>query len=134
MQDKSLFELTIVSNLSVEPFLVPSVNQTFERNGIRVRITTVNYDEYCSTKALQRFAESDFIVILLNFENAYPGLLDGDSTTDVSAIVNFELEKARRIRAAVNENSNATVLWFGYEDLQWNSTFVFGSQLSLIHI
>ena len=131
MQDKSLFELTIVSNLSVEPFLVPSVNQTFERNGIRVRITTVNYDEYCSTKALQRFAESDFIVILLNFENAYPGLLDGDSTTDVSAIVNFELEKARRIRAAVNENSNATVLWFGYEDLQWNSTFVFGSQYAL---
>lgn len=107
MQDKSLFELTIVSNLSVEPFLVPSVNRIFEQNGIRIRIATVNYDEYCSTESLQRFAESDFIVILLNFENAYPGLLDGDSTTDVSAIVDFELEKARRIREAVNENSNA---------------------------
>ena len=131
MQDKSLFELTIVSNMSVEPFLVPSVNRIFEQNGIRIRIATVNYDEYCSTESLQRFAESDFIVILLNFENAYPGLLDGDSTTDVSAIVDFELEKARRIREAVNENSNASVLWFGYEDWQWNSPFVFGSQHAL---
>lgn len=131
MQDKSLFELTIVSNMSVEPFLVPSVNRIFEQNGIRIRIATVNYDEYCSTESLQRFAESDFIVILLNFENAYPGLLDGDSTTDVSAIVDFELEKARRIREAVNENSNASVLWFGYEDWQWNSSFVFGSQHAL---
>ena len=67
----------------------------------------------------------------MNFENAYPGLLDGDSTTDVSAIVDFELEKARRIREAVNENSNASVLWFGYEDWQWNSSFVFGSQRAL---
>ena len=131
MQDKSLFELTIVSNLSVEPFFVPSVNRIFEQNGIRIRIVTVNYDEYCSTESLQRFAESDFIVILLNFENAYPGLLDGNSTTDASTIVDFELEKARHIRKAVSENSNASVLWFGYEDLQWNSSVVFGSQYAL---
>lgn len=131
MQDKSLFELTMVSNLSVEPFLVPSVNRIFKQNGIRIRIATVNYDEYCSTESLQRFAESDFIVILLNFENAYPGLLDGDSTTDASTIVDFELKKARHIRKAVSENSNASVLWFGYEDLQWNSSFVFGSQYAL---
>lgn len=134
MQDKSLFELTMVSNLSVEPFLVSSVNRIFEQNGIRIRIATVNYDEYCSTESLQRFAESDFIVILLNFENAYPGLLDGDSTTDASTIVDFELEKARHIRKAVSENSNASVasvLWFGYEDLQWNSSVVFGSQYAL---
>ncbi len=131
MQDKSLFELTIVSNLSVEPFLVPSVNRVFRQNGIWIRIATVNYDEYCSTESLQRFVESDFIVILLNFENAYPGLLDGDSTTDASTIVDFELEKARHIRKAVSENSNASVLWFGYEDLQWNSSVVFGSQYAL---
>ena len=131
MQSKSLFAMTIVSNLAVDPLLVTSVNRIFEQNGIRIRIATVNYDEYCSTESLQRFAESDFIVILLNFENAYPGLLDGDSTTDVSAIVDFELEKARRIREAVNENSNASVLWFGYEDWQWNSSFVFGSQHAL---
>ena len=131
MQGKSLFELTIVSNLPVEPFLVPSVNRIFEQNGIRIRIATVNYDEYCSTKSLQRFAESDFIVILLNFENTYQGLLDEDSLTEVSAIVESELEKARRIRDAISKNSNAFVLWFGYEDLQWNSSFVFGSQHAL---
>lgn len=131
MHKKSLFELTIVSNLPIEPFFVPSVNRIFEQNGIRIRITTVNYDEYCSTESLQRFAESDFIVILLNFENAYPGLLDGDSTTDVSAIVNYELEKARLIQEAISENSNASVLWFGYEDLQWNSSIVFGAQYAL---
>lgn len=107
MQGKSLFELTIVSNLPVEPFLVPSVNRIFEQNGIRIRIATVNYDEYCSTKSLQRFAESDFIVILLNFENTYQGLLDEDSLTEVSAIVESELEKARRIRDAISKNSNA---------------------------
>lgn len=123
--------MTIVSNLSVEPLLVPSVNRIFEQNGIRIRIATVNYDEYCSAESLQRFAESDFIVILLNFENAYPGLLDGDSTTGVSEIVNFELEKARLIRASVSENSNASVLWFGYEDWQWNSSVVLGSQYAL---
>lgn len=131
MQGKSLFEMTIVSNLSVEPFLVPSVNRIFEQNGIRIRTTAVNYDEYCSAESLQRFAESEFIVILLNFENAYPGLLDGDFTTDVSSIVDFELEKAHRIRAAVSDNSNASVLWFGYEDLQWNAAIVFGSQYAL---
>ncbi len=53
MQEKSLFELSFVSNLSVEPFLVPSANRIFEQNGIRIRIDTVNYDEYCSTKSLQ---------------------------------------------------------------------------------
>ena len=131
MQDKSLFELTIVSNLPIEPFLVPSVNRIFEQNGIRIRIATVNYDEYCLAESLQRFAESDFIVILLNFENAYPGLLDGDSTTDESAIVESELKKARCILDAVKKNSNASVLWFGYEDLQWNSSFVFGAQYAL---
>ena len=131
MQSKSFFAMTIVSNLSVEPLLVPSVNRIFEQNGIRIRIATVNYDEYCSAESLQRFAESDFIVILLNFENAYPGLLDGDSTTGVSEIVNFELEKARLIRASVSENSNASVLWFGYEDWQWNSSVVLGSQYAL---
>ena len=131
MQNKRSFELTIVSNLPIEPFLVPSINRIFEQNGIRIRIATVNYDEYCSAESLQRFAESDFIVILLNFENAYPGLLDGDSTTGVSEIVNFELEKARLIRASVSENSNASVLWFGYEDWQWNSSVVLGSQYAL---
>lgn len=131
MQDKSLFELTIVSNFSAEPLLVSSVNRIFEQNGLRIRIATVNYDEYCSTESLQQFAESDFIVILLNFENAYPGLLDVDSTTDVSTIVDFELEKAHHIRKAVSEKSNAFVLWFGYEDLQWNSSVVFGSQYAL---
>ena len=131
MHDKSLFELTIVSNLPIEPFLVPSVNRIFEQNGIRIRITTVNYDEYCLAESLQRFAGSDFIVILLNFEHAYPGLLDGNSTTEVSAIVESELEKARRFLEAVSKNSNASVLWFGYEDLQWNSSFVFGSQYAL---
>ena len=131
MQDKSLFELTIVSNFSAEPLLVSSVNRIFEQNGLRIRIATVNYDEYCSTESLQQFAASDFIVILLNFENAYPGLLDGDSTTDVSAIGDFELEKAHHIRKAVSEKSNAFVLWFGYEDLQWNSSVVFGSQYAL---
>ena len=131
MQNKRSFELTIVSNLPIEPFLVPSVNRIFEQNGIRIRITTVNYDEYCSTESLQRFAESDFIVILLNFENAYPGLLNGDSTTDVSAIVDFELEKTHRIWEAIKKNTKASVLWFGYEDLQWNSSFVFGSQYAL---
>lgn len=131
MQEKSLFELTVVSNLPIESFLVPSVNRIFEQNGIRIRIATVNYDEYCSTKSLQRFAESDFIVILLNFENTYPGLLDEDSLTEVSAIVESELEKACRFLEAVSKNSNASVLWFGYEDLQWNSSFVFGSQYAL---
>ena len=94
MQDKSLFELTIVSNLSIEPFLVPSVNRIFEQNGIRIRIAAVNYDAYCSTESLQRFSESNTIVVLLNFENTYPGLLNEDSLTDVSTIVDFELEKA----------------------------------------
>jgi len=131
MQDKSLFELTIVSNLSVEPFLMPSVNRIFEQNGIRVRTSAVNCDEYCSAESLQRFAESDFIVILLNFENTYPGVLDEDSLTEVSAIINFELEKARLIRVVISENSNASVLWFGYEDWQWNSSFVFGSPYAL---
>ncbi len=131
MQDKSLFELTIVSNLPIEPFLVPSVNRIFEQNGIRIRMASVNYDEYCSTETLQRFAESDFIVILLNFENTYPGLLDEYSLTEVSAIVEFELEKAHHIREAVRKNSKASVLWFGYEDWQWNSSFVFGSQYAL---
>ena len=131
MRNKSSFEMTIVSNLSVEPFLVLSVNQIFEQNGIRIRTTAVNYDEYCSAESLQRFAESDFIVIFLNFENAYPGLLDGDSTTDVSAIVDFELEKTHRIWEAIRKNTKASVLWFGYEDLQWNSSFVFGSQYAL---
>lgn len=93
----------MVSNLSVEPFLVPSVNRIFEQNGIRIRIAAVNYDEYCSTKSLQRFAERDFIVIFLNFENTYLGLLDEDSLTEVSAIVDFKLEKARRIREAANK-------------------------------
>lgn len=131
MQKKSLFELTIVSNLSVEPFLVPSANRIFVQNGIWIRIAIVNYDEYCSSKSLQRFAESDFIVILLDFENTYPGLLNEDSLTEVSAIVEFELEKARRILDAVKKNSNASVLWFGYEDLQWNSSFVFGAHYAL---
>jgi hypothetical protein len=54
MQDKSLFELTIVSDLTVEPFLVPSVNQIFEQNGIQIRTVVVKYDEYNSTAALQR--------------------------------------------------------------------------------
>lgn len=126
-----MFELTIVSNLSVEPFLVPSINQIFAQNGIRIRTIAVNYDEYCSVESIQRFAESDFIVIFLNFESAYPGLLVGDSTTDISLTVDFELEKARRIQAAVRENSNASVLWFGYDDLQWNSSVVFGAQYAL---
>lgn len=131
MHNDSSFKLTIISDLPIEPFLVPSVNRIFEQNGISIRTTAVNYDECNSTETLQRFTESDFIVILLNFENAYPGLLDGDSTTDVSAIVDFELEKARRIRKLINENSNAAVLWFGYEDLQWNSSIVFGAQYAL---
>ena len=131
MQSKSLFAMTIVSNLAVDPRLVTSVNRIFEQNGIRVRTTAVNYDEYCSAESLQRFAESDFIIILLNFENTYPGVLDEDSLTEVSAIVESELEKARRFLEAVSKNSNASVLWFGYEDLQWNSSFVFGSQYAL---
>ena len=131
MQSKSLFAMTIVSNLAVDPLLVTSVNRIFEQNGIRVRTTAVNYDEYCSAESLQRFAESDFIIILLNFENTYPGVLDEDSLTEVSAIVESELEKARRFLEAVSKNSNASVLWFGYEDLQWNSSFVFGSQYAL---
>lgn len=64
MQSKSLFAMTIVSNLAVDPLLVTSVNRIFEQNGIRVRTIAVNYDEYCSAESLQRFAESDFIVIL----------------------------------------------------------------------
>ena len=64
----------------------------------------------------------------MSFEDTYPGVLDEDSLTEVSAIVDFELEKAHRIWEAIRKNSKASVLWFGYEDWQWNSSFVFGSQ------
>lgn len=131
MLDKSLFELTIISDLPVEPFLMPSVNGIFEQNKIRIRTAIVNYDEYDSTGASQRFAESNLIVIFLNFENTYPGLLDEDSLTDVCAIVDFELEKANHIWKTVRKYTNATVLWFGYEDLQWHASAVFGSQFAL---
>ena len=53
MHDNSSFELTIISNLPVEPFLAPHVNRIFEQNGIIIRTVAVNYDECNSSEALQ---------------------------------------------------------------------------------
>ena len=131
MHDNSSFELTIISNLPVEPFLAPHVNRIFEQNGIIIRTVAVNYDECNSSEALQRFAESEFIAILLNLENAHHGLLDGDSTTNASTIIDLELEKARQIWKIIGNGANAPSIWFGYEDLQWNPSVVFGSQYAL---
>lgn len=131
MPDKSLYELTVISDLPVEPFLIPTVNQIFEQNGIPIRTVVVNYDEYDSEAMLKRLADSNFIVILLNFENAHSGLLDENSMTDANGIMRFELDKAHRMQETIRKNANAPVVWFGYEDLQWNFTAVFGSQYSL---
>ncbi len=131
MQNILLFELTIISNLPIEPFLAPSINHIFERNGISIRTTYVNFAECSSAKALKVFEKSDFIVIIMNFETAHPCLLEGDPTNNADTIIDLELEKAHYLWKIVRSNANTSVIWFEYEDFQWMTPQFVGSQHSL---
>ena len=111
-------ELRIVwlSNIVFEPYLQSGILHSFSDECIQPKLHFISYEEY--PEKSDEFRNVDCVVVALNFEALYP-----DAVNDVIAGKNpaEEIEadlvlKIQSLYSGIRSQTNAPVIWFGFED------------------
>lgn len=114
IQDKYT-EISVLSNIIFDPYFVPLIKLHF---GETVKIHPISYGEHNENDYKKQLAESDLIIIWLNFEELLPNIwncLYSCNTTEQNAIADI-IGLCKKLYADILAYSNARILWFSFED------------------
>lgn len=114
---RQLRNIVVISNISIEPFFVPILQNKFHKQKENVVITAVPYQEYCQSEQLISLKETDIVIVWLNLEILFPEIHNG--ATDSM----WKEQKAREIQILCRDmtehialHSNAKIFWLLFED------------------
>ena len=132
MLKQTIFNIAVVTNITVEPFLGIYLNDVFAKEGIKVRLDSISFDEYLSAEHSDKIANADEIVAWLNIDSFYPNLINDLTGGKVSAEVIEQDVRSKFIslNTFLKQKSQAPVLLIGAEDFCYGSyTYPLGYSL-----
>ena len=121
---------TLLTNICLEPYWRTCIKDRFSCLFSDIQLKSVLYEEYRDNTHGIRL--SNTIVICLNFDEFYPNLLNDISSGVITyeTIENDCLQKCKDIYSYIKSNSNAHVIWFGFEDYYCIQMRSYGALLS----
>lgn len=119
-------KLSVVTNITVEPYFIPAIKEIF---GGKITVDIIPISEYMDDKQRHRVSIADIIVVWLNIEsicdNKYNRLFSDDSVV-VNETVEHLNTACRNLALELRKHSNATMVWLLFEDYYMNFPVVFG--------
>ncbi len=111
-----LKRITLLTNICFEPYWRSFIKERFSRLSYDIRINTILYEDYQNN--INDFRLADLIVVCLNFSMLYTSLPNEVSSGTITYdAINVDcINQCRNLYSYVKSHSDATVLWFGFED------------------
>lgn len=108
--------ITLISNVCFEPYWRTFIGSQFSCASIIAAINVIEYNEY--KKSSDTIKNSDIIVVCLSFEEIYADLANDISSGKFTyEMVEIDASnKCKELYTYVKQNSNAKIIWFGFED------------------
>ena len=118
MQNLSKVNVVVVTNITLEPFFGMYLKETFEKEGLNVRLNSIPFNEYLLQENLDKLVNADQIVVWLNIDGFYPNLINNligrkESADDIEQDIK---NKFINLNASIKQKSRASILWLGTED------------------
>ena len=114
---RRLQKLAVISNISVEPFFIPVLQEDMQSQNGQAAVYAVPYQEYRQSEYLTSLKETDIAIVWLNLEILLPEIQNG--VTD-SIWKEQKTEEIQRLCQDVAEyialHSNAKIFWLLFED------------------
>ncbi|MFR1518920.1 MAG: hypothetical protein ACLSVG_09150 [Clostridia bacterium] len=109
--------LAVLSNVTFEPYFQLLLNKSFAENNIYVSVVLLYYSEFLSSSITEQIAEADIVAVIPNFEGFYPETYNKVLTSDkVQLLIDIEMSNMQNIISIIRSKSNASIVWFEYED------------------
>lgn len=115
LQSSKVYRIGVISNITLEPYFLPFVRLRFAERDVSVQLHVVRFENYLAETNV--IADSDLVVIMLNWESQYPGwhdelVVQKYTSNDFCERVCLQ---CRNIYEVVKSNTNSPIVWFGYE-------------------
>ena len=125
-----LKRITLLTNICFEPYWRTFIKERFSRLSYDTQVKSILYEEYLDN--IDEIKLSDFIVVCLNFEMLYSDLSNEVALEKVTyeAIKESFISKCENLFSYLRNNSNAPVIWLGFEDYYSLHIHNYGALLS----
>ena len=130
MQNRTI-QIVWVSNIYFEPYIQSCINGVFTHSNYDVQLNFIMCKEL--NEKLEVFRNAGIIVVCLNFQEICPNLLINALKTDclLERVYKEIYDMNQNILSYIKTNSNAKVVWFGFEDYFSKAPFLFGTQCEI---
>lgn len=118
MLERSILNIVVITNITVEPFFGMYLEDVFEKEGLSVKLNPISFNEYFLKENSDRLMKADQIIVWLNIDSFYPNLINDLTCEKVNAedIEHTIQNKFAELNAYLKQKSGAPILWIGAED------------------
>lgn len=120
-------KIVLVSNIIFEPYLRTYISKEFSALVSDIQLTYVPYEELAEKQ--DELQGAKVIVVCMNFNELYPNVFTDIASKKIlpDDITKNSIKRSQELYSFLKENSNANVLWFGFEDYYLNHNIVCGT-------
>ena len=118
MLERSILNVAVVTNITLQPFFEPYLKDAFVEEGINIALNSIPFNEYVSEENSDKIINADQIIVWLNIDCFYPNLIN-DLTCEKVNTEDIEQNiqnKFTELNAYLKQKTRATILWIGAED------------------
>lgn len=117
--------ITVITNITLQPFFEMHLKKFFAEDGISVKLNYISFNEYLSEEHIEKIINADRIIVWLNIEYLYPNLINdlAGGTTNVENIERNTKDEFVKLYLFIKEKCKKTILWIGVEDYCYHSYY-----------
>lgn len=121
----STIQISVISNIILEPYFIPVVKQYF---GQDVTIYPIPYGEHTDTKYQYQLSESCMIILWINFESLLPDFYNThfSQAKNEKIVIDEVNDLCKRIYSDLAILTKSRIVWFLFEDYYTNLSTVLG--------
>lgn len=114
---RQLQNIAVISNISVDPFFVPSLLKNFRKQNENIVATVIPYEEYRWRESLGRLKETNIVIVWLNLEALIPEMHNGVPDCICKGQRVDEIESlCQDLAEQISLHSSAKIFWLLFED------------------
>lgn len=119
--------ILLISNIIFEPFLRKYLTKSFELFFSEVQLSCVPYEEF--NEWYGKLQDKNIVIVYLNFDELYPNVLNDvvSAKVKVDDVRQDAINRCKKLYSLIKANTNAKVIWLGFEDYYSNNDIVCGT-------
>lgn len=119
--------IAVISNITLNPYLIPFMKLSFSGSNVLADVQIIRLENYLNES--DKIRSSNLLAVILNFEflhpNWYNDILSGKVALE--QIRTYAVEQCRDVYCILKENISCPIVWFGYENENFQRTSICGS-------